>query len=432
MKRLTMVLIFLALGAAAWGGYWYWQQQGQAASTEPKASGKGGKGAGKKGAGGPISVSTISVQRQAMPVIIDAVGTVESEHSVAVRPQVNGVLEAVLFKEGDRVKRGQVLFRIDSRPMQASVEQAKAALARDVAQLKLAQAQEARLRPLAEKEYITRQEYEVAATQAKSIEATVAATRAALEQTQLQLAYGYITAPVAGRTGSLSVKAGNLVNGGTGGTPLVVINSTQPILVSLSVPQRFLDDVRRAWNTPELKVEISPNPGTPAVAEGALVFIDNTVNPQTGTILLKARVKNENEELWPGQFVAARIVLKIEREALTLPERAVQPGQEGPFVYVVREGRAQVQNIEVDRQIGELVVISKGLTGDEVIIAEVPPTLTPGAQVAVRGAGGEPGKGKGKGKGKSEDAGKGKPDDASKGKAEGASAGAKAAAPAKQ
>ena len=425
MKRLVMILIFVAIGAAGWGGYWYWQQQGHTATADVKASGKGGKGAAKKG-GGPVSVSTISVQRQPMPVVIDAVGTVESEHSVAVRPQVNGVLEAVLFKEGDRVKKGQALFRIDSRPMKASVEQARAALARDVAQLKLAQAQEARLRPLAEKEYITRQEYEVAATQAKSIEATVASTRAALEQTQLQLDYGVITAPVSGRTGSLSVKAGNLVNGGTAGTPLVVINSTQPILVSLSVPQRFLDDVRRAWNTPELKVEISPNPGMPPVAEGTLVFIDNTVNPQTGTILLKARVKNENEELWPGQFVAARIVLRIERDAVTLPERTVQPGQEGPFVYVVRNGRAEVQNVEVDRQIGELVVISKGLTGGEVIIAEVPPTLTPGAPVAVRGAGGEGGA---KGKGKAE-GGKAKAE-GGKGKGDGEGATSKPAAPAK-
>ncbi len=417
MKRLTMILMFVALGAAGWGGYWYWQQQGQSTAAEGKAAGKGAKGAGKKG-GGPIPVSTISAKRQPIPVVIDAVGTVESEHSVAVRPQVNGVLEAVLFKEGDRVKQGQVLFRIDSRPMKASVEQARAALARDVAQLKLAQAQEARLRPLAEKEYITRQEYEVAATQAKSIEATVAATRAALDQTQLQLAYGFIAAPVSGRTGSLSVKSGNLVNGGTGGTPLVVINSTQPILVSLSVPQRFLDDVRRAWNTPELKVEISSNPGTPAVAEGALVFIDNTVNPQTGTIVLKARVKNEKEELWPGQFVAARIVLRIEQEAVTLPERTVQPGQDGPFVYVVREGRAQVQNVEVDRQIGETVVITKGLKGGEVIIAEVPPTLTPGAQVTVRSPGAEGGgKDRAKGKAKDESEGKGKDDSEGKGKA---------------
>ena len=393
------VLIVCVL--AAGGGFYWWNAHSNAkvADAAPAKSAKGeGKGAGKRG-GGPVSVRTIAVTRQSMPVVIDAVGSVESEHSVAIRPQVNGVLEAVTFAEGDRVKQGQVLFRIDPRPAQAAMEQANAAVARDQAQLVQAKAQEARLRPLMEKDYITRQEYDVAATQAKSLEATVDSNRAAVDQAKLQLSYAHISAPISGRTGSLSVRSGNLVTAGTGGAPLVVINSTQPILVALSVPQRYLDDVRRAWNTPELKVEISPNPGAPAVTSGSLVFIDNTVNPQTGTIVLKARVKNEKEELWPGQFIAARIVLRIEQDALVLPESAVQPGQDGPFVYVVKDGRAQVQNIVVDRQIGELVVISKGLTGSEEIIAEVPPTLTVGSAVAVRSPDGEGAKDGGKRKG---------------------------------
>lgn len=387
MKPFWKVLVVICLLAG--GGFYWWKTQsnakatavttGKAATVEAK-----GKGAGKRGSG-PVPVRTISVIRQAMPVVIDAVGAVESEHSVAVRPQVNGVLDSVLFKEGDAVKKGQVLFRIDPRPAQAAMEQARAAVARDQAQLVQAKAQEARLRPLMEKDYITRQEYDVAATQAKSLEATVDANRAMLEQARLQLSYSQISAPISGRTGSLSVRPGNLVTAGTGGAPLVVINSTQPILVSLSVPQRYLDDVRRAWNTPELKVEISPNPGAPTVATGALVFIDNTVNPQTGTIVLKARVKNDKEELWPGQFIAARIVLKVEKDALVLPESAVQPGQDGSFVFVVRDGKAQIQNIVVDRQIGEQVVIAKGLSGIEEIIAEVPPTLTVGTPVTARG-----------------------------------------------
>lgn len=405
MKPLWKMSLVICVLAAGSGLYW-WKSQPAAKSAEamPGKSAKAeGKDAGKRG-GGPISVRTVSVTRQAMPVVIDAVGAVESEHSVAVRPQATGMLEAVMFKEGDRVKQGQPLFRIDSRPMQAAVEQARAALARDQAQLAQAQAQEARLRPLIEKDYITRQEYDVATTQAKALDATMAANRAVMEQAQLQLSYAQVSAPISGRTGSLSVKAGNLVNAGTGGTPLVIINSTQPILVSLSVPQRYLDDVRRAWNTPELMVEISPNPGAPAVARGALVFIDNTVNPQSGTIVLKARVKNEKEELWPGQFIAARIVLRVEKDALVLPEGTVQPGQDGPFVYVVRDGKAQVQNVVVDRQIGELVVISKGLTGSEQIIAEVPPTLAVGSPVTVRGAGGESGKdGSGRKGGKSKE-----------------------------
>jgi multidrug efflux system membrane fusion protein len=404
MKPFMKFILIVCLIAGGGGGYYWWKTQVGAKTTETVAKGEGKKGAGKRGVGGPVTVRIVQVERKAMPVVIDAVGTVESEHSVAVRPQVNGVLTAVLFKEGDRVKTGQALFRIDPRPMQASVDQATSALARDQAQLAQAKDQESRLRPLMQKEYITRNEYDVAATQVKSLEATVSSNRAVLEQAKLQLSYGQILAPIAGRTGSLSVDSGNLVTGGTGGAPLVVINSTQPIVVSLSVPQRFLEDVRRYWNTPDLKVQTSLNPGGPAVAEGALVFIDNTVNPTTGTILLKARFKNEKEELWPGQFVAARIILKVEKDALVLPEGAVQPGQDRPFVYVVRDGKAAMQEVRVARQIGRDMVIDKGLNGDEQVVVDVPLALTVGAQVVVR----TPGDGKGqeaegRGKGKSRD-----------------------------
>lgn len=392
-----MLAGFTMIGAMLLGGYWYWQQP--AGAVTDKAAAKTGKGAGKRG-GGPVLVATVTAMRQPMPVVVDAVGTVESEHSVAIRPQTNGVLEAILFKEGDPVRQGQVLFRIDARPMVASVEQARAALARDQAQLAQAQAQEARLRPLAEKDYITKNEYDVALTQSKSLQATVESNRAALEQAQLQLSYATITSPIDGRTGSLSVRSGNLVSAGTGGLPLVVINSTRPILVSLSVPQRYLDDVRRAWADGVIKVEISPNAAGSPATDGSLIFIDNAVNQQTGTIVLKARVKNEKEELWPGQFVAARIVLKIEQDALVLPESAVLPGQDGSFVYIAKGGRAQLQNVQVDRQIDELVVISKGLSGGEEVVKDVPPTLANGSTIAIRGVDGKGGKGAGVDKGR--------------------------------
>lgn len=402
---------FLVILVLAGGGTYYWwttQSGGKPVETAgakaPKAE---GKAAGKRGGGGPISVALVKVERVEMPVIIDAVGTVESEHSVAVRPQISGVLEAVLFKEGDRVKQGQPLFRLDSRPMQAAADQARAALARDQAQYSQARAQEARLRPLMEKDYVTRQEYDVAATQAKALESTVSANKAVLEQAQLQQSYSQISAPISGRTGSLSVRAGNLVTGGTSGAPLVVINSTQPILVALSVPQRYLEDVRKYWGTGDLKVQISPNAGSPVVAVGQLIFIDNSVNPTTGTIVLKARVKNEKEELWPGQFIAARIVLRTEKDAMVLPEQAVLPGQNGHFVYVMRDGRAKIQRVTVDRQIGERMVISSGLSGDEEIVTNVPPSVTDGSQIVVRGAGDKGGDGAGRKDGKKGGGGKG-------------------------
>jgi multidrug efflux system membrane fusion protein len=411
MKRISMMALFSVIAAMAGGGYWYWQKSSAAGADKGKVAaqgkdGKEGKGKGK-GKGGPVAVRMTTAKRQAMPVVIDAVGGVEPENSVAVRPQVGGTLTAVLFKEGDYVKQGQVLFRIDSRPMQVSVAQTQAAVSRDEAQLAQARAQEQRLRPLAEKEYITRQEYDVAATQAKSLEATVTANKAVVEAAQLQLSYSQITSPISGRTGSLSVKAGTLLAAGTAGTPLVLINSTKPVLVALSVPQRNLDDIRAIWGKRELKVEIAPNGGGPLIAKGTLVFIDNAVNPTTGTILVKARVKNEKEELWPGQFVSGRIVLRIEEDAVTVPESAIQPGQEGPFVYVVKEGRARLQYVTVDRQIGRNVVVSKGLEGEEQLIIEVPPTLTNGSQVVLAGSGaGKGGGGKGGGKKGGEEGGK--------------------------
>ncbi len=418
MNRLIMVAVFGLIAAMVGGGYWYWQKsaaQGADANKGGKAvvvakdgkevqetkGGKEAKGKGK-GRGGPVAVRTTTVKRQAMPVVIDAVGSVESEHSVAVRPQVGGALTAVMFKEGDYVRQGQVLFRIDSRSMQVSVAQTQAAVTRDEAQLAQARAQEQRLRPLAEKEYITRQEYDVAATQVKSLEATVAANKSVVEAAKLQLSYSEITAPISGRTGGLSVKAGNLVAGGTGGAPLVLINSTKPILVALSVPQRNLDDIRKIGGGKKLlKVEVTPSGGSGVAASGELVFIDNAVNPSTGTILVKARIRNDKEELWPGQFVSAKIILSIEEDAITLPEAAVQPGQDGPFVFVVKEGRARAQNVTVDRQLGQHVVISKGLQGDEQVVIEVPPTLTNGSQVTRAGEGGSKG-GKG-GKAKAAD-----------------------------
>jgi multidrug efflux system membrane fusion protein len=287
--------------------------------------------------------------------------------------------------------------------MQAAVEQSQAAVRRDEAQLAQARAQEERLRSLVDKDYITRQEYDVAATTAKSLEATVNANRAALEQAKLQLAYSRIVAPISGRTGSLGVRAGNLVSAGTGGLPLVVINSTRPILVAIPVPQRYLEDVRKNWGSKDLKVEIAADRGEQTLVEGKMVFIDNAVNPSTGTILLKAEVANDKEQLWPGQFLAARIVLQVQQDAMVLPERAIQPGQEGPFVFVVSDGRARVKDVVVDRQVGEQVVVAAGLEGNEQVIVEVPPTLAANSPVVLAGEGGKGTKGGRKSKGKSKD-----------------------------
>jgi multidrug efflux system membrane fusion protein len=390
MKRLGMAAVFIAIAAGGYGAWWWWQQSAAAA-----VEGKSAKG---KGKGAALFVKTAQAIVKPMPVLIEAVGTVEPEHSVQVRAQVSGVLESVRFKEGDKVKAGQLLFQIDPRTFEASFRQAQAQLARDEAQLENAKVQRDRLEPLLKREFITRQEFEVAVTSTKSLEATVAADRALVEQARIQLEYARIHAPISGRTGALAVKSGNLVAAGAGGggAPLVTINSTDPILVAFSIPERQLDDIRRYQDEKEMRIEILPDRSGPPVAAGKLDFIDNTVTPQTGTVLLKTRVSNTQEVLWPGQFVNVRIVLKIEPEAVVVPDIAVQPGQEGSFVYLVDgNSKVQVQPVNVSRQIGADVVIAQGVKAGDRVIIEVPQALQPGATVRIAGsAPGEKGEGK--------------------------------------
>ena len=427
MKRLNMILVFTLIAAIAGGAYWYWDRQASgatAAEAEPAKAKAKGKGKGK-GERGPITVKAVQPVVKPMPVLIEAVGTVEAEHSVQVRAQVSGVLQSVLFKEGDRVKTGQVLFQIDPRTFQAQYNQSLAQLARDKAQLENARAQQERLEPLLKREYITRQEYDVAVTSAKSLEATVQADQAAAEASRIQLEFARIRAPISGRTGTLSVKPGNLVMAASSGAPLVTINTMDPILVSFSIPERQLDDIRRFQNDKQMRIEIVPERNAPPVAEGKLVFIDNTVTPQTGTVLLKTRVPNANEVIWPGQFVNVRIVLTIESEAIVLPETAVQPGQDGSFVYLIDENnKVKVQPIVVARQLGGEVVVGSGVKPGDRVITEIPQALSPGATVQLAGAETKGGKGGGKGKGgkkaeaKAEPAADGKQDPGSEGKAQ--------------
>ena len=417
MKRIAMTLLLCLIAGGILGAWWWWQHPGGMTAAEGKSAKGKGKG---KGRGGPLIVKAARAITKPMPVLIEAVGTAEPEHSVQVRAQVSGVLKSVMFKEGDVVKAGQQLFQIDQRTFEASYRQSQAQLARDQAQLENAKVQQERLEPLLKREFITRQEFDVAVTSVKSLEATVAADRALVEQARIQLDYARIHAPIAGRTGALAVKSGNLVaaGAGSGGVPLVTINSTDPILVSFSIPERQLEELRRQQNEKEMRIEILADRNSPPTAEGKLVFIDNTVTPQTGTVVLKTRVSNKGELLWPGQFVNVRIVLRVEHEAVVVPEAAVQPGQEGSFVYLIdSESKVRVRPVKVSRQIGSDVVIAEGIKSGDRVITEIPQALQQGATVRV--AGGE-GKGEGKGrKGKGGNKGGNKSDGKSKAESNG-------------
>jgi multidrug efflux system membrane fusion protein len=377
MKRSTIIVI-CGIALAAAGGYWYWQTANGAAAP---GSTRGGPG------GAPLRVQVARAVVKPMPVIIEATGTVEPEQSVTLRAQVSGVLDSVSFKEGDTVQAGQLLFEIDPRTYQAQYNQALAALARDQAQLENAKVQQARLEPLLGREFITQQEYDVAVTSTKSLEATVEADRAAVEQAKIQLDHSRIRAPISGRTGAVSVKPGNLVTAstGSGGATLVTINRLDPILVTFSIPERQFEEFRRYRQDQAMHVEVSPSRTAPVAATGQVVFVDNAVSQQTGTVLLKTRVTNPRDALWPGQFVHVRVILTVEPRAVVVPEIAVQAGQQGPFVYRIDNGRVAIQPVTVARQVGPEVVIADGLQERDVVVTEIPQGLNEGVPVQIIG-----------------------------------------------
>ena len=333
-----------------------------------------------------VPVVTGAVKVQPAPLLLEAVGTVEPIESVAVRPQVGGVITRVAFTEGDDVRAGQPLFQIDPRPLQAALEAAQAQLARDEAQAANADAQSDRYAKLAAKDYVTREQADAARTQADVFRAAVQADRSAVEQAKLNLAYATVSSPVAGRTGSILVTKGNVVapNGG----PLVVVNQLSPIRVSFAVPADRLPQVRRHMAGGALAVHARPaRDGAGEALVGRLVFVDNAVGTGTGTVTLKAEFPNEDGALWPGQFVDVDLVLAIETDALTVPAAAVVTGRDGLFVFVVGDDRkVEKRAVEVDRTIDGLAVVRGDLRDGEAVVIDGQMRLAPGTVVEIKTA----------------------------------------------
>jgi RND family efflux transporter MFP subunit len=315
-----------------------------------------------------LSVTTAIVKQQPMPIVMQAVGQVQSEHSVQIRPQVSGVLKQVYFNEGQEVAAGQRLFLIDPAPYAAALASTKSAW-------ESAKANADRMAPLAARDYVTPQEFQNAQSAADQAEA-------GYKQAQINLAYTDIRAPISGRTGSLAVKSGNVAGPGDT-TPLVVINQIKPILVQFQVPQQSLSDVRRYHARHSIHIFITNEDGSGDLGEGKLVFIDNAVNADTGTVMLKSQLPNSRETLWPGQFVGVRMQLAVQPDALVIPDSAIQSDQNGNFVYTVVDGKAMIAPVTVDRQVGELAVINKGLDAGTVVVTQIPRTLRNGLPVIV-------------------------------------------------
>ena len=357
---------------------------GSGASRGGSGQGRAAGGARRGGEAVPVLVAT--AVKKSVPVQLRAVGNVEPYNTVSVKSQVTGVLQKVHFKEGQDVKKDQLLFTIDPRPLEAALKQADAALARDSAQLRNLREQVRRYADLVEKQYVSREQYDQIKANADAAEAVVDADKAVVDNAKVQLSYCYIYSPVDGRVGSLLINEGNLIRLNDGAA-LVVINQLVPINVTFAVPEQNLATVKRRMATGKLTVEahFPSDEGQPE--NGWLSFVDNTVDRTTGTIKLKAEFDNRAKRLWPGQFINIALLLSTEGEAIVVPSEAVQVGPDGQQVFIVKEDkRVELRPVSVGQTNEGESVITKGLAAGEMIVREGQFLLGPGSRVEIKDA----------------------------------------------
>jgi membrane fusion protein, multidrug efflux system len=357
-------------------------------STQPApgVNGAAGRG-GRTGGQGPVPVTISSVVQKPMPVEISVIGSAEPVNTVAIRSQTTGQLTAVNFTEGDEVSKGQLLFSIDRRPLEAAVEQARANLARDEAQAANAATISKRFQDLADRGIATRAELDTSKASLSALNATVAADRAALENAQVQLEYATIHAPLSGRTGALMVHEGNLVRANDT-APLVVINQIMPIQVAFSIPESRLPDLKRFMARGALRVLATPPNDDAPPAVGRISFVDNSVDPATGTIKVKGTFPNADRRLWPGQFVNVTVELTTEKDATVVSTAAVQAGQQGSYVFVVKPDQTvELRNVVVNRTAAADTIIASGLQPGETVVTDGHLRLVPGSRISVKGQG---------------------------------------------
>lgn len=315
-----------------------------------------------------------------MPFYIDELGTVAAVESVNIVPQASGILKSIDFQEGQPVQKGQLLFTIDDSVYHTNLQQVKANYQRDAAQLAVLKANSERYGSLAKLEYVTQQQYEEAKAAYDAQLAAVAADEAQVRQAEIQLSYTQIRAPINGKTGTVTVHPGDLIPANSN-TPLVVINQMDSVLVNFDVGQDHLPTLLHYLQQNSLAVDIMEESNDKLIAKGELLAVNNNVNPQTGTIDLKAKVHNQNLSLWPGQLVTVRLILAMQPNSMVIPSTAVQLGQQGNYVYVMRQDKAMIQAITLSRLAGQEAVVSKGLTSMDQVIAEIPPGLIEGANI---------------------------------------------------
>jgi len=345
-------------------------------------SGQGRGGGAKRAVVVPVTVS--AAVEKTVPVQLKAIGKVQAYNTVAIRAQVTGELVGVHFTEGREVKKGDPLFTIDPRPFEAEVKKAEANLAKNRAQLENARRQTRRYGEVAHKGYVSQELHDQVLTNATALEAAVRADEATLESARLMLRYCHISSPIDGVTGETKVDLGNLVKDNDDANPMVVINQISPIYASFSVPEQNLPEVKKHMAAGKLEVLATVSGNERDVVKGELSFIDNTVDPATGTIQLKATFANKDKFLWPGQYVTVVLTLTTRSGAIVVPSHAVQTGQEGQYTFVVKpDSTVEYRRVTVGRDVDGELVIEKGIAVGEKVVTDGQLRLAQGSQVRV-------------------------------------------------
>ena len=396
---------------------------GATAAKSDAPGGGGGRGGGR-GRGGDVPVTVAKASTRDVPVEIQVIGNVEAYSTITVKAQVGGQLTNVYFKEGDFVRKGEKLFDIDRRPLEAAYNQAVANIARDQAALLQAQANMARDEANAKYQDSQAKRYgelftagviskdqaeqlragaDASAQAVNADQAAIASARAAIgastataENAKVQLSYTTIYSPIDGRTGNLTVKQGNVVTANN--MDMMTINQVEPIYVTFSVPESQLGAIKKYMALGSLSVRSRPQDADTADEErGALTFVDNTVDMTTGTIKLKGTFPNTDHKLWPGQFVRVTLRLTTQTNAVVVPNQAIQTGQAGAFVYVVKEDKTvETRPVVAGARVGQDMVVDQGISPGETVVIEGQLRLAPGSRVVVRDSSGGGGGGRGR------------------------------------
>ncbi|AHF92095.1 RND transporter [Opitutaceae bacterium TAV5] len=375
MKTRWILLLVLVV---ALGAFFAWRHS----AARPSGAGGAANGNGHDDAARAVPVVLAEVTRRDVPVWLSGLGTVQAFNTVTVRPRVSGTLDTVNFTEGQSVKEGDVLARIDPRPYRATLEQVLAKKAQNEALLANARLDLTRVRALVESDAESRRLLEQQEATVSQLIAILQADQAAIDAARLDLDFTTLRAPIAGRTGVRLLDAGNIVTANQG-AGLVVITQLQPVSVLFTLPQQYLDEFSAHLrpDSPELLTQAVTDDGR-VLAEGRLALVDNQIDTTTGNLRLKATFANEDLSLWPGQFVSARVLVATRKDAIVVPTEVIQPGLDGPFAYVVKaDHTVEARPVKPGYTVDGFTIIG-GLEPGDRVVRDGQSKLKPGASVA--------------------------------------------------